>query len=439
MKTMVKSSGSWFKVRSGKLPLEYTELEYIQSSGSQYINTGYKWTSEVTTIEADFTVNSNTSSQSLWGNEEYYSGSSRYFSGVPHGSNGNYSYYIGTGGLTGFSVTIGTRTKIEISTIATKKYTIKKDGAIVIDSHSYSGTVQAGTATPVTENRGKIYIFCNHNSSAAGTNAAGTQYVGGMTLYSFKMWDNSVLVRNLIPAKRNADGAIGLYDLVEKEFHPNQVNTSFTAGTSKSAVYRFNSGINNDYYHLEYIASTGTQRIKLPIIPTSKYKIESVFAITNKGVTSCIWCARGTSTNDKSTTAFYIANSSVRCDYGISAAMTNIGNIDANKKYRLTMDSEKWYLDGVLKTSMAAAQFTSGSAIQLFASHYKGQDANLGNYARMRLYSFKVWNENRELVMNLIPVLRKSDNVAGLFDTIGHGFYTNDGSGSFTASTSHFI
>lgn len=41
--------------------------------------------------------------------------------------------------------------------------------------------------------------------------------------------------------------------------------------------------------------------------------------------------------------------------------------------------------------------------------------------------------------MNLIPALRKSDNVAGLFDTIGHGFYTNNGSGSFTASSPHFI
>lgn len=381
-------------------------------------------------------MNSNTSSQSLWGNEEYYSGSSRYFSGVPHGSNGNYSYYIGTGGLTGFSVTIGTRTKIGVFTTSTKVYSITKNGAPVI-ARSYSGTVQAGTATPITENRGKIYIFCNHNSSAAGTNAAGTQYVGGMTLYSFKMWDNEVLVRNFIPAQRQSDGAVGLFDLVGQTFHSALFSTptshTFAIGPAKSTHCRFNMGVGDDYYHLEYIQSTGTQRIKLPTIPTSKYQIESVFAIINKGVTSCIWCARGTSTNDKSTTAFYIANSSVRCDYGVSAAMTNIGNIDANKKYRLTMDSEKWYLDGVLKTSMTAAQFTAGSAIQLFASHYGGQDANLGNYAHMKLYSFKVWDSNRTLILNLIPVQRKSDNVIGLFDTIGHGFYTNNGSGTFTA------
>jgi hypothetical protein len=146
----------------------------------------------------------------------------------------------------------------------------------------------------------------------------------------------------------------------------------------------------NEYQKVEYIQSTGTQRIKLNIQPTSKYKIEEIFAITDKTVTSCIWCARGSDTGTSSTTAFNLANSQLRCDYGSSAAMNNVGTLDANQIYTLTMDSEKWYLDGVLKTSMTAATFTSGSKLQLLASHYNGIDSNLGNYARLKLYKFRV-------------------------------------------------
>jgi hypothetical protein len=97
----------------------------------------------------------------------------------------------------------------------------------------------------------------------------------------------------------------------------------------------------NEYQKVEYIQSTGTQRIKLNIQPTSKYKIEEIFAITDKTVTSCIWCARGSSTGTSSTTAFNLANSQLRCDYGSSAAMNNAGTLNANQIYTLTMDSEK--------------------------------------------------------------------------------------------------
>ena len=186
-----------------------------------------------------------------------------------------------------------------------------------------------------------------------------------------------------------------------------------------------------EYQQVEYIQSTGTQRIKTNITPTSKYKIEEEFAIIDRGVTSCLWCARGSNTGAYSTTAFNIANSQVRCDYGASASMINIGAINVNQRYKLTMDSEKWYLDDVLKTTMSAATFTSGSKLQLMASHYNGIDSNLDNWAKLKLYKFSVWDANRNLVGNFIPCYRKVDNVAGLYDTVGKAFYSNNGSGTF--------
>ena len=48
----------------------------------------------------------------------------------------------------------------------------------------------------------------------------------------------------------------------------------------------------------------------------------------------------------------------------------------------------------------------------------------------MELYNFKMY-DNDALVRNFIPCYRKSDNAAGLYDTVNNVFYTNAGTGKF--------
>ena len=47
-------------------------------------------------------------------------------------------------------------------------------------------------------------------------------------------------------------------------------------------------------------------------------------------------------------------------------------------------------------------------------------------------YYVKVFNRNDELMTDLIPCYRKSDNEPGMYDTVTGTFYTNSGTGSFT-------
>ena len=47
-------------------------------------------------------------------------------------------------------------------------------------------------------------------------------------VYSFKIYDNDVLIRNFIPAKRNSDGIFGMYDKVEKKFYGSANLSLFT-------------------------------------------------------------------------------------------------------------------------------------------------------------------------------------------------------------------
>lgn len=282
------------------LPDGYTTIEYIESTGTQHIDTGYYWTSENTKIEMDATVVSNGASQSLFGNEEPFSGG-RYFSVVPHGSNGTYGYYVGSNAPLQSGVktcNVGERFKMECQTatihrgdmngdnkrtaadLAALNATVAGvfsitdqsllngdmnfDGQLTSDDvmilrqilfnqiedppiqenlfilkvngtdllrKTYSGTVKTYVTTTSTDSsKGKIYIFANHNSSSGAT---AIQQVGGMKLYSFKMYDNGVLVRDFIPVKNNL-GEAGLWDRVTKQFFANAGTGSFVAGPEYS-------------------------------------------------------------------------------------------------------------------------------------------------------------------------------------------------------------
>lgn len=49
-------------------------------------------------------------------------------------------------------------------------------------------------------------------------------------IFSVKIWDNTTLVRNMIPVKRNSDNEVGMYDLVNGVFYTNSGTGSFVTG-----------------------------------------------------------------------------------------------------------------------------------------------------------------------------------------------------------------
>lgn len=219
---------------AGMLPNGYTKLDYIQSTGTQYIDTGYHWEHEKTKIEANVLVTSNSAAQSLWGSEEYTtsSGNTRNFAHIFYGTNGSYSVYLGSGSQGTVALTLNKRAKVSINTTADKLLTVKVNNTAILNNKTYSGSVltkhTAYTSSTASTTVGNIFIFSNHNSNR-GSNNGPTQNVGGMRLYSFKMWDNDVMVRNFIPCK-NASGTVGLWDTITQTFFTTPTG-AFTAGT----------------------------------------------------------------------------------------------------------------------------------------------------------------------------------------------------------------
>lgn len=393
------------RIRTEKLALPngYQKVEYIQGTGTQWLQIPDTFDCDYFEFVAQYTDTS--SEMCIVGN--YYGGGTYRWEIFCSSGRQYYSIWSGYNSQGTSQGTVSALNKAHIS-------------------YDYSTTkMTVDNTTPLTKvlNSQPKYLFQYGNNGLYAK----------AKLFDFLEKKNGQVVMHLIPCYRKSDNVIGMYDIINNVFYTNKGSGTFTKGENVNETIPFKvSLVPNIYQELDYIESVGGQGIIVNYKPVSTDKIQSTFAMTKLNVTSCLWCARGSTTATNSLTSFYISNSGVRCDYGTNATMTNIGTLVVNTKHTLLMDGNKWYLDGTLKTSMTAQTFTAGGKIRLFSSYTNGEGSGLGNYSYIKLYEFKVWNKDNELQVHLIPCMRKSDSVVGLYDIVSGTFYPNIGSGSFT-------
>ena len=189
-------------VSGSKLPSGYTELEYIQSSGTQYIDTRFIPTSN-TKISIDFQVLSVVADDTIIGTIN------------PNCVIG----YNTTEIYAGFK--LGTGTSIAIATTVTSRHTAElSNGVFKVDAQQKSFDQVTGFSQTLT-----ALIFASHYTGGSD-NAYGKC---AAKVYSAKIYESGVLVRDFIPCK-NASGVIGLYDLVNNQFYQNAGSGTFIAG-----------------------------------------------------------------------------------------------------------------------------------------------------------------------------------------------------------------
>ena len=73
--------------------------------------------------------------------------------------------------------------------------------------------------------------------------------------------------------------------------------------------------------------------------------------------------------------------------------------------------------------------YTCTENMYLLSEHYKGTPLTSGIRT---VKSFKYWDKDDNLLRDMIPCYRKSDNVIGMFDKVSQTFFTNAGTGTFT-------
>ncbi len=197
----------WYEIveRYSRLPDGYTELEYIQTDGNSWINTGYIPNGKPT-IKTKLYASALVSQ--LWGCR--WTPAPTYDTlGAIVGSGGNLTIYYGLYGNEEFTVFSGYRTGV-VHTFELGESSIIYDG--------------------LTTNISRENISSTYSFVVGGFNNNGEINQTGISrIYSMEVKESGNMMLNLIPAK-NASGVVGMYDKVNDVFYENQGTGEFIAG-----------------------------------------------------------------------------------------------------------------------------------------------------------------------------------------------------------------
>ena len=194
------------------LPDDYEELEYVESHGTEYIDTGIgNWNN---TLELEIKVSiqeQNSGTRTYFGAYDKWKNTGHAIPGISTYT----SYRLGTSFIAGWSSSNGANIGIQVGQIGV--YSLK------------GNLISWSLGTEATFNRGDSFTMNGPNLVLFAVNANGSISEHSKTkLYYTKIWLNSVLTRNFIPCKRKSDNVIGLYDMVSRQFFTNSGTGDFT-------------------------------------------------------------------------------------------------------------------------------------------------------------------------------------------------------------------
>lgn len=188
------------------LPSGYSQLRYIQSSGTQYIDTAFFPSGNALRVVMKFQYTAAHSSMSLFGNHTSTPYSLTVYGARP-------TFWVGETN----DLSCGPETELNTD------YTLdaKVDGGTL--TAVWNGTTYTAAYSGSLYTEQSVFIF------GGNSNGALAEAGSGYRLYSFKLYDDGMLKRDFVPAK-NSSGTIGLYDLANNTFYGNAGTGSFTAG-----------------------------------------------------------------------------------------------------------------------------------------------------------------------------------------------------------------
>lgn len=380
---------------SSRVPSGYTEVEWIQSSGTQYIDTGAIFSNGVR-AETKINLTSITSSSKKtpifgahnasepYGRDYLSIDSSKNFE---IGGGAGYRYFKNN------TITTNVDYEVEASNIPGQE-------SLVVNGELYKSTGGAAYATPFTDL--SLYLFrVNTTNDQWFENAS-------MKLYYMKMYDyTNVLVRDYIPCK-NPSGTVGLYDLVGGEFYTTPTAVALPAG----------------YTQVEYLQSTGTQYIDVGFKPNQDTR--AILDVNSALVSGPVWLFGARTSASSKAYNFLCYGSKYRSDYNDNSSTS----LTINPSGRFTIDKDKnvTKINGSTASTITYGAFRCEYNLFLFSNNNAGA-ANSG--ASISIYSCKIY-DNGVLVRDMVPA-RNSSGTLGMYDLVGGTFYTNAGSGTFTA------
>ena len=370
------------------LPLGYKRVEYLESSGTQYIDTGVLANGEFDAKYKIFLPNGYTTNCIIAGARS----STQHLNFGQFETNGRFTlayldnYWIGSTGI----ITSNQYYDIEVS-YKSGSQTCKLNGTSVTGA-SYTG------AEALNMN---IYIF-KRNFYTSGDPTA--LFTG--RLYYFKLWNNGTLVRDFIPCL-DPLGVPCMFDLVSKKPY-------YNAGTGDFSVGR-------QIIPVEYLESSGTQDVNTDYVPTENTR--TIAKLYTEVTNNKNWFGGSSTDGSYVFNAFSTTQVEARFGngnwtlYNASGVVGSIFTVDFGKN--------GIFINGTRIGSQQYTTFGTGNmSLRLFV--------RAGGSARIsgRFYYCQIY-ENDSLVRDYIPA--KDENGVGfMFDKVSGTCYLNAGTGAFT-------
>lgn len=188
----------WQKIR---LPEEYQQVMYLESTGTEYINTGFT-PNENSKMYLDFypTVKQSKCYAGCRNNDTY----------AKFTINSGKSNRLQYGGL-------GESGNVELGDHTVGRHTVSIEKGVF----TYDGVETVVTAEEIETLNAlyTVYLFA--------CNTKGPTLQASCRIYSCKIWDDGIMIRDFVPCVRKSDNKPGMYDLVNKGFRTNAGSGEF--------------------------------------------------------------------------------------------------------------------------------------------------------------------------------------------------------------------
>lgn len=222
--TIIVNTNAFYDiVLTYRIPYDYQEVEYLESNGSQYIDTLIP-TDSIGEMEAKIMVVPSTRSTYDWG-----FGGSNQTKDFPYYANNGFGLFLPTNGTVWFDAN-----QNQYNFNGGVVGYVADFSLLFSDSNTiFSFSVPPATPSPITWTR--IPITCNRNFYLFTMN-----YTDGVNLtttnknrfYSCEITNRqNQIVSNFIPCYRKADSVAGMYDNVNHRFLTNQGTGTFVVGS----------------------------------------------------------------------------------------------------------------------------------------------------------------------------------------------------------------
>lgn len=391
------------------LPSGYRQLEYIQSTGTQYIDTGYASSSgfiadiklSITSFSSGYQcIMGSHNLASPWGRNCIATNSNKIEVGL-----------CGVSSLT-YTLTENTPYLISFSSVIPSGF-VKVDGTTI---QSYGSLVSSSDGGS-TLSQNNVLIGANQYTVSNNMTTFPAKW------YYIKLYNsNNTLIRDFIPC-RNPSGDVGLYDTINDTFYNNSGTGMFVEGPIVGSI-RLPSG----YRRLDYIESTGTQYIDTGFIPNQDTRINLTTSPTsvaeaNDGV-GFIPYGAGESYNNS---AFECYTSASKYEFNFGSYNTFIGSPAVGQKLQISHNKNQITLTAdntQLTATLTANTFTAPRNMILFGINRATPLKGL-----LKLYSCQIY-DNGTLIRDYVPCKNPSGEI-GLYDLVNQQFYNNAGTGTF--------